>query len=402
MSSYRYVATHVLTGAVLSPNLPLVVSSATMAINGVGQLQGYLPLQQDGRANRAFVRALIPDQTFLWVLQDGYPVWCGLFADSNHSSIRNHRYPVTAYTPESIVASRQIRDPLVYTDVDVFDIARALVSYAFSPDRGPNAGLANLVLSPNESGVLDSYTFGVSNTLAAGGNTYTGAYSSNQDVQSALGNYADAAGFEYSFAPRLNGNTLQVSFRLGYPALGRYNDPALTLLHPGAVIDYARPVMRSQSANDIQGTASANNTGAVYVSESPHGLDEADLSQGHILRQTAVTWPGSGATSQAQINSWTDMQMARFTAGTMVPSIVLGGGTLPRLTSIGLGDALRFAATSDLDPPDPVTGAPGLQVTARTVAWSLQPPGPDGQAEELTLTLGALVGSTGIGGVGIA
>ncbi len=402
MSTYRYVATNALTGAVLCPNLPLVVASATRAINGVGKLDGYLPLQQDSRANRAFVRALIPDQTFLWMLQDGYPIWCGIFADSSHSSIRDHRYPVTAYTPESILAARQIRTALVYTDADIFDIAGGLVGYAFSPDRGPNAALAGLVLSTVESGVLDSQTFGVSNTLAAGGNTYTGTYSSNQDVQSALGNYADAAGFEYGFAPRLNGTALQVEFRIGYPALGRYNDPAVTLLHPGSVIDYARPVMRSQSANDIQGTASANNSGAVYVSESPHGLDEADLSQGHILRQTAVTWPGSGATSQAQVNQWTDMQMARFTAGTMVPSVVLGGGTLPRLTSIGLGDAVKFAATSDLDPADPVTGAPGLQVTARTVAWSLQPPGPGGQAEELTLTLGALVGSTGIGGVGIA
>lgn len=402
MSTYRYVATNALTGAVLSPNMPLVVASATRAVNGVGKLDGYLPLQQDSRANRAFVKALIPDQTLLWVLQDGYPVWCGIFADSDHASIRNHQYPITAYTPESILAARQIRTATVYTDTDICDIARALVAYAFSPDRGPNAGLAGLVLSSVESGVLDSQTFGVSNTLIAGGNTYTGTYASNTDIQSALSGYADAASFEYGFAPRLNGNQLQIEFRIGYPALGRYNDPAVTLLHPGPVIDYARPVMRSQSANDIQGTASANNTGAVFVSQSPHGLDTADLSQGHILRQTSVTWPGSGATSQAQINQWTNSQIARFTAGTMVPSIVLGGGTLPSLTQIGLGDALRFAATSDLDPADPVTGAPGLQLTARVVAWSLQPPGPGGQAEELTLTLGALVGATGLGGVGIA
>jgi hypothetical protein len=401
VSSYRYVATNALTGAVLSPNLPLVVNSATMAINGIGQLDGYLPLQS-GPANRAFVRALIPDQTMLWVLQDNYPIWCGIFADSNHSSIKNHQFPVTAYTPESILASRQIRSALTFTNADVLDIARGLVGYGFSPARGANAGLANLVLSPLTAGLTASQTFGVSNTLTAGGNTYTGSYSSNQAVEDALSTFADAAAFEYNFAPRLDGGVLQVYFRLGYPAIGRYNNPAVTLLHPGAVIDYGRPIMRSKSANDIQGTASPNGTGAVLVSAAGHGLDAADLSQGNILRQTSVTWPGSGAISQAQVNQWTDTQISRFTAGTMVPTIVLGGGTQPSLTQIALGDAIRFAATSDLDPADPTTGAPGLQVTARVAAWSLQPPGPGGQPEELTLTLGALVGSTGIGGVGVA
>ena len=400
MSSYRYVATNVLTGALMADSLPLVVNSASMAINGVGKLQGYLPLQV-GSGARAFVRALVPDQTYLWMLQDGYPIWSGLFADSNHTTIKDGRFPVTAYTPEAILQAREIRDALSYTNVDIFDVPRALVAYGFSPDRGPNAGLAGLVLSQAKAGVTDTATFGVSNTVSLAGNTYLGKYASNQAVEDALSTYADAVNFEYSFAPQLNGTSLQVALRLGYPALGRYNAPAVTLLHPGPVIDYARPIMRSQSANDILGTASANNSGDVYVSGTGHGLDTNDLSQGNILRQTSVTWGGNGATSQAQIDQWTDSQIARFTAGTMVPSIVLGGGTQPKLTQIGLGDALNFAATSPLDPADPDTGVPGLQVTARMTAWSLQPPGPGGQQEQLTLTLGALVGSTGIGGVGI-
>lgn len=400
MSTYRYVATNVLTGKLMADSLPLIITSASMAINGVGKLQGYLPLQP-GSGSRAFVRALIPDQTFLWVLQDGYPIWCGLFADSNHTSIKDNRFPITAYTPEAILQAREIRDALAYTNVDILDVPRALVEYGFSADRGPNAGLAGLVLSSVTAGITDTATFGISNTLTAAENTYLGKYASNQAVEDAISTYADAANFEYGFAPRLNGTNLQVEFRLGYPALGRYNSPAVTLLHPGPVIDYARPIMRSQSANDILGTASANNSGAVYVSDTGYGLDTNDLSQGNILRQTSITWGGNGVTSQAQIDQWTQSQVARFTAGTMVPSIVLGGSTEPKLTQIGLGDALNFAATSSLDPADPDTGAPGLQVTARMTAWELQPPGPNGQVEQLKLTLGALVGSTGIGGVGI-
>lgn len=396
MSKYRYVVTNVLTGALMADSVPLVVSTATRAINGVGTLTGYLDLQ----TGSPFVRALIPDQSFIWMLQDGYPIWCGLFSDSAHRSIKDHQLPVTAYTVESILAARQIRDALNYVDLDIFTIARNLVAYATDPARGQNAQLANLMLGTRLSGVTDSQTFGVSNTLTAGSNVYSGSYTDNQAVSDALSTFADADAFEYTFEPRLNGSALQVNMRLGYPALGRYNAPAITLLHPGQVLDYGRPVMRSQAANDIQGTAAANGSGATFVSQPGYGLDTADLAQGNILRQTAVTWGGTGPITQAQVDQWTQSQVARFTAGTMVPTIVLGGGTQPSLTELGLGDAFKFAATSDLDPPDPSTGAPGLQLTARMVGWSLQPPGPNGQAEELTITAGALVGSTTIGGVG--
>lgn len=397
MNRYRYVATNILTGRVMADKIPLVVSSASRAINGVGRLDGYLPLEPGS----PFVRALVPDQTMLWMLCNGLPIWCGIFADSNHSSIKDHRYPVTAYTPESILASRQIRQPLSYAANDVNDIARGLVSYATGTAIGPNAQIAGLVLGENLAGVTDSQSFGVSNTLTAGSNTYTGSYTDNQAVSDALNTYADSAGFEYTFEPFLNNNTLQVAFRIGNPALGRYDQAAFTLHHPvGAVDDYARPILRSASANDIRGTASPNNSGNILVSQPGYGLDTADLAQGNILRQTAVTWPGSGPFTQAQLNGWTQAQVARFTAGVMVPQLVMKPDAQPNLTQIGLGDALNFAATSDLDPRQPDSTQPGLQLTARMVGWNLVPPGPGGQVEKLTLQLGALVGTTGAGGVG--
>lgn len=195
------------------------------------------------------------------------------------------------------------------------------------------------------------------------------------------------------------GTTLQIALRQGYPALGRYNSPAVTLFYPDQVLDYGRPVKRSQSANYIIGTAAANGTGQTFVSQAPHGIDSFDLSQGYILRQAAVTWSGAGATSQAQINQYVDTLVSKFTAGTMVPQVVLGDGTTPSLAQIALGDAIKFAATSDLDPPG-ANMQPGLQVAARMTGWDLQPPAP-GQPEKLSIVLGALVGATGLGGVGV-
>lgn len=401
MSTYRYVATSILTGAALADSIPLVVRSATRVISGIGRLDGYLPLNtQSAKATAGFMAALIPGQSMLWILQDGYPVWCGAVLDSPHQSIKTHQYPVTAYTVEQILQTRLVRGALSYTNTDVFDIARSLVAYAVANSgQIVNAQIAGLVLGSGESGITDTWTFGVSNSLQAGGNVYSGSYSDNQPILSALTTLGQADEFEFTFDPRLNGSALQISLHLGAPAIGRYNSPAVLVTFPGAVDDYARPVMRSQAANWIIGTSASNGTGTTYTSQYPHGVDANDLDQGNILQQVAVTWPGTGITSQAQIDQYTDSLIAKYTAGTMVPSIVLAGNTTPRLTEIGLGDAIRFAATSDLDPPGP-GGQPGLQLTARVTGWSLQPPA-SGQREQLTLSLGALVGSTGIGGVGV-
>lgn len=398
MNTYRYVATDILTGTPMADNIPLVVSSVNRAISGVGQLTGYLPL----RDGSPFVRALVPDRTMLWMLCNGLPIWAGLFSDSDHSSIADHRLPVLAYTPEAILAGRQIRHALAFTDMDVNEIARGLVAYATGTTIGANAQLAGLMLGTHLAGVTDSQTFGVSDTLTAGSNTYLGDYTDNQQVSDALGTYADSADFEYTFEPRLNGGQLQLNFRIGNPALGQYNRaPVYNLTYPGPVADYARPIRRSASANDIQGSASPNGTGNLIVSQPGYGLDTADLAQGRILRQTAVTWPGNGPLTQAQLNQWTASQIARFTAGVMVPQIEMRPGAAPNLTQIGLGDALGFSATSDLDPRLPGSTQPGLQITARMVGWNLTPPGPDGQLEKLVYQLGALIGSTGIGGVGL-
>lgn len=400
MSTYRYVTTSILSGRTLATDIPLVVSAASRVIGGIGRLDGYLPLDQaNPAATTGYLNALIPDQAMLWMLQDGYPIWCGPVVDSPHQSIDSHQYPITAYTPESILQNRLITGALNYTG-DVFDTARALVTYATAPARGPNAQIAGLYLDALESGISAPWSFGVSNTLTAGGFTYTGTYADNQPTLDALTQLSSGSGFEYTFEPRLQGGVLQIWLRLGYPALGRYNSPAITVSYPGPVIDYARPVMRSQSANYLIGTSTANGTGQVLVSQYPHGVDGDDLDQGYILRQLAVAMPGAGASTQAQVNQFVDSLNPRYTAGTMVPTIVLGGGSQPSLTRLGLGDALKFAATSDLDLPVGAGQQPGLQITARMTGWSLQPPASQ-QPEKLTATLGALVGVTSLGKVGV-
>lgn len=406
MSTYSYCTTDVVTGRVLATQIPLRVQSAGRVLSAAGQLTGYLPLSQDPVATRAFVRALAPRRSMLWMLQDGYPIWGGVVWDTPHQDVLTDRLPVTAQTPESLIAKRLI--PAAGTfEGDVFDILRALFSYAtggavpqFPSAIGRNAGIAGLTMQQGLAGFADTLTLGVSNVLQVGGNLYTGTYSSWQNILTAAQTLASADEAEFTFEPTLDEGNLGFLLRLGTPGLGRYDNPGWRLIHPGNVRTYGNPVMGSQAANQVIVTSSANGSGSTYTSAAPHGLDVPDLDAGYPLLQAATTWPGVGVTSQAQADAYADWLLAGYTAGTMVPSPVIAAGAHPLAREVSLGDAVEFAATSSLDSADPAdpAHAPGLQLAARVSGWTIVPP-EEGQDESLTLTLGALLGQVAAGAV---
>jgi len=400
VSQYRYAATDVLTGALLWDDIPLKVTSASRTINGVGQLSGSLDLQANTALTRTYMRALTPRKSFLWMLQDGWPIWVGRVLDTPVTSIRNHQLPITAKTPEQIFSKRLITGALAFTNADLFDMARALINYGTSAQLGPNAQIAQMALSSGLAGATDTWTFGTSNTVTVGADTYYGAYSDNQDILDALTTLATSDNFEFTVEPTMSGmGQYSMTWRFGYPTLGQPLGTTTQVLKlPGEVLDYGRAIMGSNAANWVIATATANGTGDPFVSASPHGVDTADLAAGFPLEQVAISWPGAGVTSQAQINAYADEQLGVYTAGTMLPNLVLGGGQNPPVREIGLGDAVYLAASSELDPEDPDDGSPGLQLAARIVGWSVQPPNED-QDEEITITAGQLTGQISTGTV---
>jgi hypothetical protein len=395
MPTYRYVATNLLTGRILADDLPVVVQSASRVIKGIGRLNGYLPLQQDGVSNSAFVNALTPRRSVLWILQDGYPVGAWVITDTPHQSILSNQLPIQGQSIEWLFSTRHITTALAYTNMDLFDIGRNLVTYG---TQGTNGQIAGLTLLPGESGQSDTVTYGVSNSLQAPPNVYSGTYADNQPVLDALTSTSDADNWEWTFDPVIAGTGLGWNFRQGYPAIGQYNAPQpFALTFPGNVIDYGRPIMGSNAANWVIATSAANGTGTTFAAASPHGIDSADLSAGFPRQEAVVMWPGVGVTSQAQINSYADLLLGQYTAGTMVPTVTLGGETEPLLRELGLGDKVNFTAISDLDPATP-SGQPGLQISARISGWTLTPPA-ENQPEKVVLALGALVGQVSTGTV---
>ncbi len=391
MSDYRYWTTDLLTGKVTSDSIPLTVQSATAALCGIGTLRGYLPLQPVPALNLPFLKALRPRKTLLWISQDRFPVWGGVLWDLPHKSVLDHQLPIQAATLGSLFAKRLVTGALQLTNTDVLDVVRQLIAYGTSPLLGPNAQVAALQVSTTMAGVVDTWTFGTSDTIAAGVDTYYGTYSDYQAISDAVSSVSSADGFEFDFTPVPTETGSAILLRLGFPHLG-VTVPQWTLQHPrGNVADYAYPELGSASANWLIGTSTSSGGSATFTSQYPHGVDQADLDGGAPLLQQYVSWPGQGVTSQAQIDAYVDALLPSVSGNTVVPQVVMESGRSPLLRQIGLGDAVNLAATSERHPANPVDGSPGLQLTGRLTGWELVPPA-ENQPEKITLTLGNLAG----------
>lgn len=390
-STYRFWTSNILTGQITADEIPIVANQMGMALCGIGRLTGYLPLNVAPSQNLRWLSALDTRKTILWCSQDRYPIWGGVLWDLPHRSVLDGTMPIAAATLESLFAKRLITGGLVINNTDILQIATQIVQYGISPALGQNTQVAGLQLSTTtEAGVTDSWTFGTSNMIAAGVDTYSGTYSDYQATGDALSLLSSSDGFEYSFAPVPTPTGAAFMLRLGFPHLGA-TTPFKTLQHPGNVADYAYARMGSNSSNWIVGTSTSNGGSETFTSQLPHGVDQADLDAGAPLLQMSVTWPGQGATSQDQINAYVDALLPAVSGDSVAPQLLMESGHSPLVREIGLGDAVRFAATSQIHPADPRSGAPGLQLTGRYTAWDLVPPGPQ-QEEKTTYTLGNLSG----------
>jgi hypothetical protein len=385
-SIYRFWTTNLLTGQVTADWIPLVVTSMSMTLCGVGTLTGYLRLQSKPANNLPWLQALQARKTVLWCSQDGAPIWCGILWDKPHQSALSRQLPIQAKTVESLFAKRLITGALVINSTDILQIARDLIAYGTSTSLGQNTQIAGLQISVANAGVLDSWTFGTSDVIAAGVDDYFGNFSDYQATGDALSNLSTSDGFEFSFAPVAAGSAGAIMLRLGYPHLGA-PQPYWTLQCPGNAGDYSYPEMGSQSANQLIGMSTANGAATTYTGIA---TDQPDLDAGAPLLQQYVTWPGQGIASQAQIDSYVQNLLPAYTAGTIAPTVTMRAGQSPLVRQIGLGDALQLAATSELHPAGP-DGSPGLQLAARLTGWTLTPPA-EKQMEKTVLQLGQLAG----------
>lgn len=402
MSRYTYMATDLISGEVLSDNLPLNVQSFSMQLNGSGTLSGQLDLDAVDRINRPFMTALTCRRSVLWVLQDGYPVWAGVVWDWPDQSRSQGTLPIQAQTIDSVWGKRLITDTLEYPQVDLFQAFLDLVSYGTSKQSAyimqgvspPATRSPSYLAMVAQNGPVARLQL-PSGTAATCGVPWTASYtwSDLTQISSTWSDMCSSGQLEWAFVPGLDSSgDLAIFVRLAYLKMGRaVADSGYALNYPGNCLDYGYQVTGSQGANMIWATAPPNGSQLQWQSVYPHGADLSDLAAGFPLMESTVSWQGSWVKSQAQINSFADGQVQIYTQGMTLPLINVGGSARPRLRDIVLGDSTTFTATSPIHPARD-DGSPGLQQQVRVVGWTAYPPGPQ-QSEYIQLqTSGVIVG----------
>lgn len=382
MSTYRYLSTNVRTGAVLADTIPLHVSQFARAIGNAGQprqLEGYLDLgAHSATAQAAYLAALEPCRTMLWVLQDELPVWAGVLWDWPVSSAAGNRLPIQAVEIGSLFSRRQVRANQVFAaGADRFAVVQGLLNYAIGKTYGE---VGNLTIGTAVSGA------------AVGGAGITFAAQNLTKVLDAVNQFSAQYGIEYALTPGWDATASipTITVQLGYPTLGRTQaTTGLQLLYPSQyVLDYGYPRLGSNSVNDLLATASNSGT-TPWQSGVSHGRFTADLTAGYPLLEDSVSYTAATVTSQAQIDAYADGRLLAVQGRPTVPSVTIGGGGTPTVGQIQLGDEAKLVATSPYHPADPSSGEPGLQKLVRIIGWEIIPSG-DGQAEQTKLLLGGV------------
>jgi hypothetical protein len=373
-SDYRYLCTNVLSGVPMGDYLPMEPQSFSDVINGGGTFTGSLDLiPESPQQNLANITAITPRKAMLWVLQDGVPIWAGILWDWVPTTILQQQMPVQGATLDFLLGRRVIDTDLVFTNADVFDMARGIVQFAFS--KTPNGQVAGVTYSAAESGTTDTLTFDGSQ---------------NQDCLTALGTLVSTYGIEFHFRPYMdqNGN-LRISFDLGYPALGQpYPASGLAYSFPGNLLDYEFVATGSTGANRLIGSAentTASGTGTAYTGSA---TDATDIANGYPLTEAVLSPTGVTFSSDAQVSAYCAGYLPSTTATQIAPLVVLGNGQYPPLAVTQLGSYASVAFTSALHPASS-NGSPGFTGTGRVVSWTCYPPTSQ-QAEYSEVQMGAM------------
>jgi hypothetical protein len=368
-----------------------------MQLNGSGTLTASLDLNEDFAVNIPYVFALTPRRSVLWVIADNFPVWAGIIWDWPDMTREDGTLQISAQTLDSLWGFRLITDTLEYPATDLFTAFTDLTSYGMTK----NSDFIETGVSPPATrdpaylalfatqGRVARFTIpppGLSGSQWTA--SYT--YSDLTQVSSAWSDMCSSGNLEYAFTPGLDENgDLIVSLQLGFTALGRPQaETGVVLTYPGNALDYGWTVTGSQSANLVWATAPPNGQELQWESVFPAGADLTDLASFPVLEST-VSWQGSNVTSQAQINTFANGQVALLTGGMTTPTINVGDNGFPRFQDLKLGDGILLSFTSDLHPPGQ-NQQPGIQQEVRITAVTIYPNGPQ-QSAYAQLTTSAVV-----------
>ena len=372
MSTYRYLATDILTGEVLFDNLPVVVQSISAQLNGIGSLSGMLQLYKglSETMKSDIIAAVEPFRSVFWVFQDNIPIWAGPVVTWSPTTLIGSQLPFQAATMETMFQYRIISTNLNYTSMDAGTIIRSLANYAVT--KGNNSQIAGFNAGSGTIGIPASII-------------YTGSY--YQSVYDAWTTLLQEYNFEFTIQPIMTSATsLGLNLLVGAPLMRPYSQTGIQFVYPSAnAIDYAWARQTNNIGNYLYVTGTTASSSAFqYVSQPPNGVDQTELNNGYPLLESTVSMQ-QPVTQQADVNNYANSWLQTSSINAQItPVITLGPGSFPKISDLILGDECMFAATSAIHPANP--GGPGVIFDGRITGWNITPPS-QGNAETIQLNL---------------
>ncbi|MEU4843868.1 hypothetical protein [Streptomyces gilvosporeus] len=348
LSQYRFLFADLRTDQILD-QLPVQGVTFDDFIGKTGALTGTIPVADAAMAARV-KRAVVPGRTALWV-ERGRDLWWGGIVWTATPAV-DERGAVTvalqAATFDSYWDHRELRDTLEARQMDQFDIARDLVTYAATHDGG-DIGIR--IDYSRTSGVLRDRTYSRFDATR---------------IREALDRLAAVeGGFEWRvqvYRDAETGDRVK-RLQLGYPTITAGAAPVM-LTYPGNVLTYSWPQDATGMANTWQSRGATDNQNQA---EESFPLLSTEWSYPQKL---AAGWPRLDGSSDYNtvsrlptLNEHAKADLARAKDPVVIPSVKtrLDGEVTPAL--IGANVRLRMRDTWFSDGLDADYRVVGLHVT---------------------------------------
>jgi len=346
MATYRYLFADLLTNAIIG-ELPLTDVGLSQQLNSAGTLQGSILLTDIASGALNIVNSTVPARTAVYVDRDGVLVWGGVLWGRSYNSV-TQRITLTAREFESYFEKRRITTTTVYSGVDQFTVAQALINAAQSVTGG-NIGVR---VGSDTSGVTVSRTF-YSYELKS-------VYSALQDLS------RSSAGFDFTISVVYDaGRNIVKTLKLGYPQLGTVysssNATAPVLEYPaGNIIEYEYPEDGSLVANYIWAVGGGSNEGKTIKSAS----DASKLTAGWPLLEESANY--TDIVDSALLTNLAAGQVAVTSYPPVTLKVVVAPYIDPVFGTYSIGDDVRIRIKDDRFPN-------GLDEIYRLVSLTLSP-----------------------------
>lgn len=373
---WRYALHDLLTGDQIEPHVPFKIDAYDRSLSEAGTLTATLPVDDPEVQLLDPWGRIQPRRTTIVPCRDDQPmgeyiVWnvpgyraSAKKLNASCMEIRSYFDKHRVLRPELGYGSRKQLD---FTQVDAFDVFRALLADAQGVTRGGlSVGGLGITADPTVmSGVLIDRRD--TDTDAGGYHGYEFPF-----YGQLFDDLASSVGFEWRIDPYFDSdNRLRRRLILGYPHVGRPIDAdTLALEHPGTIADYEWPTDGENSSNYIAALGAGEQEAMIWA----EAYADDELAGGYPLLESAVAYKSDSVPLIAAQHA--AAQLARVKGDIVVPSFDLVG-----VPNCAPGDYVR--ARIDDEARFPGSSVNAKEVLARVISMRITP----GPKERTTLAI---------------